>query len=1071
MKHLFTLTLVLLFTQFGKSQTIDPGLKDCLQGNYVFTDENNNTFALYLKPTMALEFVGHIYGAPFGEDESRHIGEFVTYGGKWGADENTVNIITGTFKNADKYKNDKKAPEYYAWHFQNAGYKGTYDLVKGTITIMGKTYVRSEGPCSQTRLKEHEANREGQSEVAEPVKPSPALVYTGRESDLDKLKDQYIETFSESGQYNAYVAGENIKRLGVSMAKDFSDNLKSIGKLIETTDPAALQKDYMDKMRNIESLEATFNAESNSYFFQSGQQLGGSITNKDYESAMFQAGGLLNAHLERKEAEKELEKQKAELTAAKNKKMLELYYKAESFNDLNKGNYLKLAANSADPETEKYYLGLVENLDCYKKSMWNGLRKENPNWLDNNCPVPTYNQSNLQQNNLVSEDVRLSKLAEKKYTYFKATGYNAYRDAAIAFASAAITQKPKSQYFSQIGEYYTNYSNVLALGNFMAAKEFGGLNTEHQKIVDSLTPIVQGEIKEAITEHNLDYLNSFLKVGLDDVIKVENKGLLEYSIHLDEADAMQSILNSRVASLSDKQKTELIQNSLFLMTINNSHACVHRFIEIGLPIDFKINKKHPIDLANELLSEDVFQILMVNCNEGSFYENKYKNSAIHALISINQKPELAKEILAALDQEKELARVVSRMVEQFNEKPNYVRGVGESPTAKAYLKSSEDISNNVKLKFCKELKTPYTISVAHLYLQKEIIEFDHIPTLLELGMDKPMVYFLHNRNAFKNTKNNNGLVEPYYDKITFELNENLAYIAWRTRNPIVFNQLDEQFNLLNQNCSNGMTLFENMISSPSFTNLSEFYMYTDYQRMNSKSIGSDKDYLNYMYSKEVDTSMYRQIIGNLYQKYEQHYTTNIIQEYVDELVFLTQYENDRKLFYSEDFNFNLKLKNEWPIFYYINQIEKRLEQREVINYLVFQFELYEILKYYKISSDQKDLKNGGGSIIHFYLNEIVKNTNTYLPDPNFIKSLNVNLNLRNSNNQTAHEYAKENKKEFDKKYTMQTFLDSNKSDIRQPYYELMWIYFDNPNESLRKTFKNDSNLFNERQWVEIVLSK
>lgn len=40
MKQLSILLLLLTTAQFSISQSIDHGLKDCLEGKYVFTDEN-----------------------------------------------------------------------------------------------------------------------------------------------------------------------------------------------------------------------------------------------------------------------------------------------------------------------------------------------------------------------------------------------------------------------------------------------------------------------------------------------------------------------------------------------------------------------------------------------------------------------------------------------------------------------------------------------------------------------------------------------------------------------------------------------------------------------------------------------------------------------------------------------------------------------------------------------------------------------------------------------------------------------------------------------------------------------
>ncbi len=159
MKHLITFILFIGFTQFGLSQTIDPGLKDCIEGNYTWTDNRGNKHHIQLLTSLVMEYTGYIYEG----DSKTYIGDAFVMVGKWGVDENTINIFTGKFKKG-KEKYSKEESEYYAYHYQNSAYKGAYNLDQGTIVFMGATYSKDSGPCSQTRLKEHEANREGQSE-------------------------------------------------------------------------------------------------------------------------------------------------------------------------------------------------------------------------------------------------------------------------------------------------------------------------------------------------------------------------------------------------------------------------------------------------------------------------------------------------------------------------------------------------------------------------------------------------------------------------------------------------------------------------------------------------------------------------------------------------------------------------------------------------------------------------------------------------------------------------------------------------------------------------------------------
>lgn len=1058
MKYLFTLTLVLLFTQFGKSQTIDPGLKDCLQGKYVFMDENKNTFALYLKPTMALEFVGHIYGAPFGEDESRHIGEFNTYGGKWGADENTVNLITGTFKDADQYKNDKKAPEYYAWHFQNAGYKGTYDLDKGTITIMGKTYVRSEGPCSQMRLKEHEANREGQSEGTKPVKPAPALIYTGRESDLDKLKDQYIETFSESGSYNAYVAGENIKRLGVSMAKDFSDNLKSIGQLIETTDPEALQKDYMEKMKNIENLEAEFNAESNSYFFQSGQDLGNSILNEDYESAMFQAGGLLNAHLERKEAEKELAKQKAELKAAKRKQMRALYNKAKDFNNQKRKEFLLLAANSEGIAKEQFYLQMVENIDCYQETMWQGYLYDKPNWMDNKCPMPKLGSSSKNENKFTSDDARLSKIAEHKYEVFLKTSHSDFRKAAISFASSACSKNPSAKYFDQIAKYYASYSAVLELTNYLAAEQIDEsyYSIEGKDKIDSLKHLVELEVTQALEANNVKYIQAFINTGLDKVINIKEQSLFHYTLSIDQPNALQTILNTEIEGKNEKEILNTMQSSIILCAASNSKRCLDKFAELGISLDFVYKNEHPIEVAEKTLSEDAFISILKNSEKGSFYKEKYKDSPIHILLTSYDSPTRASKMLEAIFDTDDFSRVVDRMINQLEHKEQYFETLGSSEKVSNYTRNNSEASIKILSKLRKSIFLPNYKSKSHLFFKHNLVSFQDIPTLKDLGFSYPVTTkSINHVSSIKSEWINDKspgyqYFDPEYNYNYYDLNADLGYISFNENNPFLFRVLDDKYDMSESKAPNEQSLFERILYSGSFQNIYSFPFYQnaiDYIVVNSNFNCSNQGDIDYRNRKDNEYVIYDNphTILDFSEMELQRYSKEL-QNKCKVLEQLFSFEN---YFYSPDFDFSKKINGEFPIFIFLdnalstskNSYFKGMAQPN--NIVLFDF--YQILKRYNFDTSIQDSK--GETLLHWFARHIVgynphlkgnmAKIASKLPNAEFINDLNIDKGIKNKNGQTAYDLFKILRKEIPEKCTdcnsvLLTFdgvLDENKDKI------------------------------------------
>lgn len=853
---------------------------------------------------------------------------------------------------------------------------------------------------------------------------SPALVYTGRESDLDKLKDQYLETFSTRQSFSAYVSGENIKRIGVTMAKDFADNLKELGTLIESTDPLAMHQDYMQKVSAIESVEAKFNEESNTYFFESGQQLGGSIMNNDYETAIFQAGGILNAHLERKEAEEELEKQKKAMKSELQKKLYKVYKKTKDFNEINRRKYLKFAAFADDDVIEAYYLGLVENLDCFDKNLWSGVYNVDGSKMVNNCLVPEHKDSKGIENKFITEDVRYSQLADKKYKKFLETGYNQFRDAAISFASAACDIKPTSKYFLQIATYYRDYSAVMELSNYLAAEKINAdlLSEKEDKTIESLRSLVIKEVKNALETNDVRYIESFINLGLDQALLIDGKDLYTFAIYIDQPLGLQTIVNKSIEGMTKKDQDSFIQQTIIQCAIYNSASCIQKFSELGVEVDFKIQNKAPIEVAESVLAEDAFFTLLQISNTKDSYLVKYKDSPIHILRSAENEPELATEKLERLIGSDDFARVIDRMVEQLNNKKSYFTVLGNSRVALNYLQNNQFLTKKIKLKFCEQLFVPFYESTAHLYFNKNLLYFNDLPTLSDLDINEYINYKRFNevRSLKKEyVMNDNGdtlksipYIELEYDEFIFTPSDNLAWVAYTTYNPELFGVLDEKYNLADTKADNGENLFKVMLSNPSFTGLHRFkfieeYYFFEYtlplgldhlievEKTKDERIGayfSDRNKFGVL--GDSDYKMYKELR-------------------IENLKLLYHYFPKRQLFYSSDFNFDQKIDGIYPMFYYLNNI-LNYSLREELKNSYMMIELYEILIKYNFNRSQLD--ENGGTLLHWFAQNGTKSQYKRIstisvfnafPSAEFINSLEIDKTIKNNEGKKALDIWKE----------------------------------------------------------------
>lgn len=444
--------------------------------------------------------------------------------------------------------------------------------------------------------------------------PQVNLVYTGYESNAEKFRDEYIKTFSTPNEFNAYASGMNVKRVGEALAKDLSNNLKQIQGLVNTTDPLVLLQDFNQKVTQIESLEANFNEQYNSYSFQTGQQLGSSIGNKDYESAFFQGMGLLNASLEKKEAQKQLEAQKQALYEERRSQMSAIYWKAMDYNNAMKQNYIKRAAFSEKLEDEKFNLAFVENLECHNASMKNNFSVSNTAWLENKCLIPKKTNVSNTFPTGTSKDIYYLNLAEHKYKQFEKLRHLEFQKAAIHFSAQAINIKPTAEAFAKLAKYYNGFSDIYELSNYLTAQSYNKnvLNKEQLERLEFLKSSMETHLYFAVTYNNLDYLKLAQNIGFDEIFTIGGKSLLDYAIKMDCPESVLFLLNKKLSNYTETKKQEEIKRTLALIMLYDSHETFSKFYKSEMKSDFKFDNMSILEFIHKSNAKKCLKVLIEN---------------------------------------------------------------------------------------------------------------------------------------------------------------------------------------------------------------------------------------------------------------------------------------------------------------------------------------------------------------------------------------------------------------------------------------------------------------------------
>lgn len=592
-------------------------------------------------------------------------------------------------------------------------------------------------------------------------------------SQLKKWEEDFVRTYDPQ-TYSYYSFGKGISDQGKQIANSLSSQLDRYQNLISTQDPDALLADFQSKMQNIQNLEQRYVERANTFAYNTGQQIGDAINRKDAVGAISGLIGYADQMKAQKEAKRKLEQQKAALRQQRRNKMSQVYWKAVKFNDGKIQEYINRAAYARNLKDEKYNLEFVKNLKCFAGDMKRYFSSMNTNWLTNRCEKPKKPTINSIENKFIAKDVQTRKVAERKYKFYQESNYDQFRSAAISYAASAAKQKGSAANYFLLGKYYVEENPIMGLSTLLTVKS---INPNYKKnelnaLIKKATNQTTNDIRTALNKNDVGYLNSFLNAGLDRLIKIDDKSILTEAIALDKPDAVQTILNTYIDGLPQSKINEKIRKTMMLCALKNSAKTLKRFVDLGVSVDFKLAKYHPIDLAVKGNATDSYKYLLSISDEADIYKQKYKSNITTILLNLEDNPKATISSLENIDDIELLEDTIDYLFNSLNDKKNAYTVLFGSNKLKKIIKGNPEYSKRTMDLFTQGIKSNSSVSAD--LLRRGFVEFDKMPIYGDLTGNKERTKI---EESPKNKKNAEVTVEFKIDVIIRGIEEYIATIT------------------------------------------------------------------------------------------------------------------------------------------------------------------------------------------------------------------------------------------------------------------------------------------------------
>ena len=554
-------------------------------------------------------------------------------------------------------------------------------------------------------------------------------------SQMSKWEENFVRTYDPQ-TYSYYRFGQGISNQGKQIANSLSRQLDRYQSLISTQDPDALLADFQSKMQNIQNLEQRYVENANTFAYNAGQQIGNAINRKDGMAAISGLIGFADQMSAQKEAKRKLEAQKAKLRQQRINKMSQVYWKAVKFNDGKIQEYINRAAYARNIKDEKYNLEFVKNLKCFAGDMKRYWSSISTGWLTNRCTKPVKPNINSIENKFIAKDVQTRKVAERKYKFYLESKYEQFRSAAISYAAAAAKQNGSAANYFLLGKYYLEENPILGLSTLLTVQS---INPNYKKeelnyLIQQATDDTTRDIRKALSDNDVSYLNSFLNSGLDRLIKIDGKSILTEAITLDKPDAVQTILNKYIDGLPQNKINEKIKKTIMLCALKDASQTISRFSNLGVSVDFRLGKYHPIDLAVRANATKSYKKLLQLSDERAVFKQKYKSNLTTILLDLEDNPSSTISELEQIDNKEIIEEAVDYLFKNFTNKKNVYQVLFGSPKLKKFIKENEEYTQKTLDLFIKGIETNSSVSAD--LLRRGYVEFEDMPIYGDLTGNK-----------------------------------------------------------------------------------------------------------------------------------------------------------------------------------------------------------------------------------------------------------------------------------------------------------------------------------------------
>lgn len=450
--------------------------------------------------------------------------------------------------------------------------------------------------------------------------------------------------------FQNYRVASGILRNAQQRNQNIANELRNMQAIVNTGNPFEIEQNFQQVMNQIQQMDQNLKQAITEGYVNDAATIVSQYNSGNTDGAAQSTLAGLGSIVENQEAKKRVEEQRRKVIAQRQEALRQASNDMIEAHNEALQNYIEAAALALQPDRENYFMENVFYHSSSGRYIAENFSYSNLDWAKPHFKEVEKPEFRSYYN--PKHEQHFEAALRKKELYDKYENPELW-DGAIKHISTAIDLQPKnSEYYLTLARMANPEDMVLSSINYIAAYNLKpkSFNAELKEEMNSALVAASIDAARAIDAENTALVRDYIDAGLFEVIDISGMNMLSYAASKNKTQSLEVVYDRELVRMnSSSNKTRLVQEAIVNAAAYNSVSSLRYFLNQGYGVDFKINRKAPLDYSAENKAIKTFFICFNASENQSANLKEYQKTPLYVAAFASETPQNAADALCLMD--------------------------------------------------------------------------------------------------------------------------------------------------------------------------------------------------------------------------------------------------------------------------------------------------------------------------------------------------------------------------------------------------------------------------------------